>query len=248
MDKLKAFLKKYKSFVAFSFCIVFILVASVFTKNLQPVNPDSEKTKEARAFISRENTSSLDKTYKKEGIEIMPDEKVSRKETPLSPETVAPEEKPAPEVTTEKSTSPAIPTASVSSFSPIMPLSGEKSKPYSVSPLFSETTDDWRSHEAIDIAAESGTEVCAIERGTVSYVGKDPFSGITVRISHENGFESLYANLHNETTVIEGQAIEKSHIIGYVGESSLIESGESPHLHFELFKNGKRVNPEEYLR
>ena len=245
MNKLIAFIKNYKTPLVLSLCLIFVITASFFAKKESVEEESPVKVEEARAFITKGNDSPVDKTPKKESIEVMPDERV------------IPEEK-----TTEASHSKAVEESSPSSvslpvsennsgentFSLSMPIKGEISKAYSVSPVYSDVTGDWRSHEAIDIKSEPGSEVTSSERGTVVFVGKDPFSGITVRITHENGFESVYSNLHSETTVIEGQFVDKGHVIGYVGESSLIEHGEEPHLHFELFKNEKRVNPEEYIR
>lgn len=72
--------------------------------------------------------------------------------------------------------------------------------------------------------------------------------GVYVRINHNNGMESLYANLHTETTVTEGQAVETGHQLGYVGKTSVLEQAEAEHLHFELIKDGKKVNPKEYIK
>lgn len=251
LDKLKAFMKKYKSLIALSFCFIFAISASLLlpiNKAEAPPVPDDTKISEAKAFITKGQDESVDKQYKKGNTEIMPEER-HKKETVLPeafPESAYEKE---PLVTKEDMEDKKAVTASATSpFSPDMPIKGEKLTPYSVSPIYSHTMEDWRSHEAIDIAAELGSDVAASEKGRITFVGKDPLLGICIRISHGENFETLYANLHTETRVYEGQEISKGQIIGHVGESSVIESGTEPHLHFELFKNGKRVNPEEYIR
>ena len=248
MDKIKAFLRKYKNIITLSICFAFAFSVSFLLPGKKAEPYDESEVSETRAFISKGKDESVDKKYKEEKIEVMPEERPVK-------EIVIPEAFPdsehekEPIVTREALDEEMNVPASVSaSFSPSMPIAGEKITPYSVSPLYFSITEDWRSHEAIDLASELGVEVKAIEGGTVTFVGKNPLLGYCIRIKHSDTYESLYANLHGETTVIEGQSVTKGHIIGYVGESSLTESDLSPHLHFELFKNGKRVNPEEYLR
>lgn len=142
----------------------------------------------------------------------------------------------------------SLPTAAENTFSPSMPLPGTVIKGFSSSPLYSVTLDDWRSHEAVDISGAEGDGVFAIEGGTVTAVGRDMLLGVYVRINHNNGMESLYANLHTETTVTEGQTVEAGHQLGYVGKTAVLEQAEVEHLHFELIKDGKKVNPKEYIK
>lgn len=158
------------------------------------------------------------------------------------PDAAAPDE---PIVTEEK---PALPAAAENAFSPAMPMSGTVIKGFSSSPLYSVTLDDWRSHEAVDISGAEGDGVFAIEAGTVTAVGRDMLLGVYVRINHNNGMESLYANLHTETTVTEGQTVEAGHQLGYVGKTAVLEQAEAEHLHFELIKDGEKVNPKEYIK
>ncbi len=247
MDKIKAFIKRYKTYLALSLCMLFALIAGFLVKTEEIKNNLTPEIEETRAFITKGNDKLSDKTYKKETIEFMPDERLVKETEAKKASEPAPQDD-AIAVNESPENTVAAPVSSSASFSPSLPVNGTKTKPYSVSPIFSEVLEDWRSHEAIDFSADIGSEVLSAEKGRVKFVGKDSLLGFCIRIDHGNGFETLYANLHGETTVIEGQEIAKGHIIGYVGESSLIESGEGAHLHFEMRKNGKRVNPEEYIR
>ncbi len=253
MSRIKAFIKKYKTPLAFTLFFVFTVAAGfVGPKGLSDEDKSTVDidTKETRAFITKGNDESLDISLKKESIEVMPDERVTKEDITVLPEAFPDSDYEREPLVTEEDfeKNDTLSAASVSPFSPSFPLSGDTLKPYSVTPVLSATMGDWRSHEGIDISASFGDEVASCEKGTVKAVGKDPLHGFYILISHESGFESFYANLHGEITVTEGQAVPKGHVIGYVGESTLIESADETHLHFELRKNGKRINPEEYIR
>lgn len=130
----------------------------------------------------------------------------------------------------------------------IPPVSGEVLTPYSGDTLvFSETLQDYRTHGGVDIKSRPLEKVMAAERGIVKETSFDKLLGITIRIDHENGFESVYSNLSTENMVKVGERIEKGMIISGVGDTAISESGEETHLHFELYKDGKAVNPEEYI-
>ena len=248
MDKLKAFLRKYKNFLALALCFIFALSAGFLTETKKIKNEQSKaKTDDAKAFITKGKNESVDKSteLKKEPVkESLPQKEIVIPEA--FPDSDYEKEPLVTKEDLEKETS--LPVAVSDPFSLSMPLKGEKIMPYSVYPIYSETMDDWRSHEAIDIAASLGSEVASAEKGTVTFLGKDRLLGVVIKISHGENYETLYANLHSETYVHEGQEVTKGQVIGHVGESSVIESASEPHLHFELYKNGKKVNPEEYIR
>lgn len=257
MNKIRAFFRKYKIPSALLLFLIFTVAASFSGPQsvIEEKEEVNEETKETRAFITKGNDEPLDIQYKDEVIQVMPEERIPKGKTSPEKENIRfPENLPEDndenqtEAKDPSSESSGIPASAVSPFSPVFPLPGKILKSYSSSPIHSPTMGDWRTHEAIDISAFFGEEVKSAEKGTVKAVGKDPLLGFFVLISHDGGFETFYANLHGETTVIESQIIEKGHVIGYVGESTLTESADEPHLHFEMRKNGKRVNPEEYIR
>lgn len=99
-------------------------------------------------------------------------------------------------------------------------------------------------HNAIDLKAEKGTPVVAVEDGIVMEVEYHPKGrGRYILIQHANGFASLSAQLSEFKTEL-GATIKKGDIIGLVGSSGM---STGPHLHFELQKDGQYVDPGLYL-
>lgn len=99
-------------------------------------------------------------------------------------------------------------------------------------------------HFGIDIAAKPNESVLATLDGTVVYAGYDPNEGNVIQLQHKNGFISIYK--HNETLLKEpGQNVVAGEAIALVGNSGVLSAG--PHLHFELWLEGKPVNPEDYI-
>ena len=113
--------------------------------------------------------------------------------------------------------------------------------------VYSETFEDWRIHDGIDIAAASGTAVLAASDGTVASVVQDPMMGMTVVIDHGDGYCTTYANLAETPTVSAGETVCAGAVIGAVGESALAESARGSHLHFSVTLDGDVVDPHEYL-
>jgi len=114
--------------------------------------------------------------------------------------------------------------------------------------VYSKTLDEWTTHLGIDIKANKTSSVVASEAGTVKAIKNDPRYGLTVIISHEDGFETIYANLLAADFVKEGDKVSKNQTIGTVGESASFEISDPPHLHFEILKNGENVNPTTLIR
>lgn len=169
---------------------------------------------------------------------VVPTEKVDE------PEPAKPVSKPV-EVTEPKKTAPTpvAPTLIVS------PLTGETVTVFSVAELlYSETLCDWRTHDGVDIAAAPGTQVLAACSGTVLSVADDDLMGTTVIIEHGGGYETVYANLQSVPTVAPEQYVSAGQVIGSVGETALAESAVAPHLHFAVTKDGKPIDPADFLK
>ena len=154
---------------------------------------------------------------------------------------------PLPEITTKLKPTVAEPKVEpMPSF--IMPTAGNISAKFSIDTLvFSNTMEDYRTHNGIDVCAPIGSAVCAVSNGVVSKVYEHPMMGYTVVISHDGGAESIYHNLADEGTVSVGDIVKCGDVIGAVGESAIIEIAEEPHLHFEMCIEGVRVDPLEYI-
>ena len=130
----------------------------------------------------------------------------------------------------------------------VSPLEGEVVSAFSVDALvYNPTLEDWRIHDGVDISAEAGSSVLAACSGTVIAVEDDPLMGITVTLSHEEGYHTSYANLQPEVPVRPGEAVSAGQIIGAVGTSAAAEADQPPHLHFSVTQNGDVVDPDKYL-
>ena len=129
-----------------------------------------------------------------------------------------------------------------------MPLDGTITKEYSMNDLqYSETMQDWRTHEGIDIEAELGTPVLAAAAGSVVQVYEDPMLGYTVVIRHENNMETVYANLQDMPQIEPVDQVTAGQEIGRVGATAMTESVEPPHLHFEVRYMETKLDPKECL-
>ena len=129
-----------------------------------------------------------------------------------------------------------------------MPVFGQISAEFARDKLaYSITMDDWRKHDGVDIAADRGTPVKAVADGVVSEIRNDPKLGITIVIDHQNGIKTVYANLASDEMVTPNQKVKKSEVIGSIGNTAAFESAEQSHLHFEVWKDDKPVDPMAYL-
>ncbi len=130
-----------------------------------------------------------------------------------------------------------------------MPVEGEITQKFAKDNLiYSNTLEEWVTHLGIDIKAEKSTVVNSAEEGIVKTIKNDPRYGLTVVISHQDGFETLYANLLSSEFIKEGDKVTKGQAIGTVGNTGVFESAEEPHLHFEIIKDSVQVDPSIYLK
>lgn len=128
----------------------------------------------------------------------------------------------------------------------ICPVNGALIKDYSADiPVFSLTMEDYRVHCGIDIGADADTEVMAAADGKISKVYYDPMMGQTIEITHSGGYTSIYKNLRTKLPAgtEEGAEVSAGDVIGYVGDTALVEISDSPHLHFEIIKDEEFANP-----
>jgi len=98
-------------------------------------------------------------------------------------------------------------------------------------------------HTGLDIAASRGTPIRAALSGTVIFAGRKGGYGNAVIVEHPNGYETLYGHC-SKILVKRGQTVKKGQTIARVGSTG-ISTG--PHVHFEVRKSGKRMNPERVL-
>ncbi len=99
-------------------------------------------------------------------------------------------------------------------------------------------------HEGLDFSAPIGTPIYATGDGTVEKVKRSRRGyGNHVIINHGFGYKTLYAHM-SKIIVKPGQKVKRGQIIGYVGNTG---KSTAPHLHYEVWKNGKKVNPINYF-
>ena len=128
------------------------------------------------------------------------------------------------------------------------PVKGEVLRDFSVEALSPDPTlGDWRTHGGLDIASAMGTKVLAMGAGTVREVFEDGLMGTTVVINHGDGLTTTYCNLAGQPTVEPGDLVSTGTILGAVGQTAIAESGMSPHLHLEAWKDGVPADPRELL-
>lgn len=96
-----------------------------------------------------------------------------------------------------------------------------------------------KNHTGVDYAASYGTPVRCAYNGYVSAASYDSGYGRYVEVTHAGGYKTKYAHL-SKSSVKRGQKVSAGTVLGAVGSSG-ISTG--PHLHFELAKNGVRINP-----
>ncbi len=126
----------------------------------------------------------------------------------------------------------------------IWPVKGEVIQEVGLS--YSKTFSDYRYHNGIDIKVKRGTEAGAALEGKIVKVETTKSEGQKIFIDHGNGWQSVYAHLE-DVFVKTGDVVKKGQSIGIVGQPGLNEVMEGPHLHYSLLKDGKVVNPRDYL-
>ncbi len=99
-----------------------------------------------------------------------------------------------------------------------------------------------RFHYGMDFTAATGTDVFATGIGVVKSASRETGYGNTVVIDHGFGYETYYAHL-SRINVQVGQKVNRGDIIGFVGSTG---TSTAPHLHYEVSKNGVKVNPQNY--
>ena len=128
------------------------------------------------------------------------------------------------------------------------PVSGGITKDFSPEDLvYSDTMQDWRVHEGVDLAAEEKSQVKAAADGTVESVSQDGLFGACLVISHPDGIQTFYANLEEDSMPAVGTQVKAGQVIGKIGKTATVEINDKPHLHFEVRKDGKCVNPHDFL-
>ena len=96
-----------------------------------------------------------------------------------------------------------------------------------------------RMHAGIDFHASYGDPIYAAAAGTVAFAGRHGGHGNFVKLDNGGGLGTGYAHM-SRIAVSPGQHVRQGQVLGYVGSTGL---STGPHLHYEVYRNGKTVNP-----
>jgi murein DD-endopeptidase MepM/ murein hydrolase activator NlpD len=98
-------------------------------------------------------------------------------------------------------------------------------------------------HNGVDFAGKDGADVIAVAAGVVVFAGTRSAYGKMVEINHGSGYSTRYGH-HKELIVKAGDIVRKGEVVGLMGSSG---RSTGPHVHFEVFKNGRVVDPSSYI-
>ena len=99
-------------------------------------------------------------------------------------------------------------------------------------------------HRGVDFNGPRGSDVLTVAEGVVFFSGKRSGYGNVVEIDHGNGYRTLYGH-NTQNTVKEGERVKAGDVIAKMGSTGRATGN---HVHFEVWLNGKVVNPSQYLR
>ncbi len=99
-------------------------------------------------------------------------------------------------------------------------------------------------HQGVDFAGKEGADIVAVASGVVTWAGDRHGYGDMVEVSHGGGYTTRYA--HNKENLVKvGDIVSKGQVIAQMGSSG---RSTGPHVHYEVYKNGRPVDPASYVR
>lgn len=126
-------------------------------------------------------------------------------------------------------------------------LAGRPIKKGWMSSRFGRRTDPFTGrvawHEGVDFAGKDGSDIVAVASGVVTWSSERSGYGNLVEINHGNGYKTRYGHC-KENLVKVGDVVKKGQIIALMGSSG---RSTGPHVHFEVYKNGRAVDPSTYI-
>jgi murein DD-endopeptidase MepM/ murein hydrolase activator NlpD len=116
-----------------------------------------------------------------------------------------------------------------------------------ISSYFGDRQDPFTGHQAfhkgIDFAGSAGSEVMAVAAGVVTWAGERSGYGSLIEISHGNGYVTRYG--HNQRTLVAvGQTVTRGQRVALMGSTG---RSTGPHVHFEVLRNGRQVDPASFI-
>jgi murein DD-endopeptidase MepM/ murein hydrolase activator NlpD len=116
-----------------------------------------------------------------------------------------------------------------------------------ISSYFGERADPFDGleafHKGVDFAGSAGSKVVAVGAGVVTWAGERTGYGKLVEINHGDGYLTRYA--HNERMLVSvGQTVKRGEPVALMGSTG---RSTGPHVHFEVLRNGRQVDPLTYI-
>ncbi len=118
---------------------------------------------------------------------------------------------------------------------PLTSRFGNRSNPF--------TGQGSEDHGGLDFKGNTGDDIRVTANGKVTFAGVQGGYGNVVRVAHGYGYETVYGHL-SRIDVKTGQTIQAGHVVGLLGSTG---RSTGPHLHYEVVRNGERLDPENYL-
>lgn len=223
--------------------IVFSVLSSIYDKNLKKIEEAKIPEKTNIENLPMTNEVQAENEIKQASMDLGKDINQVEEETKVEENIIVEESQ------TSKKEKIVEPKPEKKELSFVYPVEGEIVKDFAKETLiFSETLQEWTTHNGIDIKAERTSVVKAAEDGKVIAIKNDPRYGLTVIVEHIDGFKTVYSNLLTSEFVTEQEEIKKGQSIGTVGNSAAFEIADKPHLHFEMLLNDENVDPKIYLK
>lgn len=113
--------------------------------------------------------------------------------------------------------------------------------------MYNASLNRWEAHKSMDLGASAGEKVLSVANGEVAQVYNNYLEGTVVVIKHANGMQSLYGSLDDNVLVKVGDKVNAGDQIGVVSTSAKGEYINEAHLHFELYRNGEKIDPVTYI-
>ncbi|MDF2988912.1 MAG: Peptidase, partial [Eubacterium sp.] len=244
-DKLSKFFNNKGFYIILAVCIIIVAATAIFVTTQNMNSPDTGINSEGKIIPGEANANQADSQDSAKAVAAG----TAGKDVAANSSTTASNTNQV----NKNSAAKAKTTTSKAVVTFIRPVDGSIMKDYTRDVnTFSEskTLGDIRAHQGIDFKVDKLTKVRAVADGTVSLV-EDNANGITLEITHgTSGLKTRYAGLSKQglEDISFGLKVKANEIIGLVGDPIQSECEDGAHLHFEVLKNGKSVDPAPYLK
>ena len=228
-------------YIALGVCLIAIGVAAWTTYDsvVKYANPAQEESTPEQSTPAQQNVSGVFV------VDSLPEESSApSSEAPASSEPAV-SSKPASSKPAAPSSAPSgeVKETAAKPVSYVYPVSENVVKNFGgENPIFSDTMQDWRVHTGTDFSAKNGDAVKAIAAGKVADSYKDDWFGNILVIEHDGGVTASYCGLGDTLLVKKGDTVKAGQKIGSV-TTIPCESVDPPHLHLEIKKDGKLIDP-----